>query len=100
MFKFPLETIVELSVTEARSSNNVLFIVAGIEGNCDAFAELAEILTKENVITYGLNYTLEVPNSSIKDSASFYVKKISQMLDELGLKSFHLAGYSYGNIMS
>ncbi len=98
MFKFPIETIENLSRYEAQNSSNVLFIVAGIEGNCDAFADLVESLAKENVITYGFNYTLEVPNNSIEDSAKFYLNKISQKLDELGLNTFHLAGYSYGYI--
>lgn len=98
MFKFPIETIVEMSAIQVRNPTNVLFIIAGIEGNCEAFTGLAESLSKQNVISYGLNYTLEVPNSSIEDSANFYLNKISQKLLELNLSSFYLAGYSYGNI--
>lgn len=104
MFKFPVEALVRLndlsenvSITK-RSSLKVLFILAGIEGHCHIFTDLAESFSNSNTLVYGLEYTLDVPYTSIKDSARFYLEIIHKKLNQLGAKTFNLAGYSYGSI--
>lgn len=104
MFKFPVEALVRLndlneyeSITK-RSDFNILFILAGIEGHCQIFTDLAESLSKNNTLVYGLEFTLDVPYTSIEESAKFYLEIIHKKLNQLCAKSFNLAGYSYGSI--
>jgi hypothetical protein len=94
MFRFPVKSLVSLN--EPNSISNVLFILAGIEGHCQIFTNLAESFAKHNTLFFGLEYTLDVPNTSIKYSARFYLEIIHKKLNELNVKSFSLAGYSYG----
>lgn len=104
MFKFPVKALVRLndlnehvSITK-RSNLKVLFILAGIEGHCQIFTDLAETFSKSYTLVYGLEYTLDVPYTSIKDSARFYLEIIQKKLNLLDAKTFNLAGYSYGSI--
>lgn len=97
MFKLPSEPLIDLN--ERKSAiQNVLFIVAGIEGHCDAFKSLAEALETKNTLVIGLQYTSDVPYTSISESAKFYLTEIREKIKELGVNSFQLAGYSYGRL--
>ena len=98
MYKLPKQEIVQLNnVSEDPTARkNILFILAGIEGHCEALRDLAETLAYQNTLVYGLEYTSNVPCTSIQDSARFYLEKIFMKLRDLGETVFHLAGYSYG----
>ena len=99
MFKFPTDELVQLSpyFDHQQPPRTVLFIIAGIEGNCDVFKALAEALGHHDTLVFGLEYTLRVPYTSIKDTARFYIDKIRIKLEQIKVKTLQLAGYSYGN---
>ncbi len=102
MFKVSKIALVDLNDTEIKlkpdQTKNVLFILAGIEGNCNVFQELVNYLNKSNVLVFGLEYTLEVPFTSINESAKFYMNLIEKKLKEINQSSFHISGYSYGRL--
>ncbi len=98
MFKFPSDELIQLNNLGQQRPKTTLFIVAGIEGNCNVFEPLAEILTQHDTLVFGLQYTLNVPYTSIQDTACFYIEKIRLKLNELNIKTFQIAGYSYGKL--
>ena len=103
MFKFPTKALVKLndlnSDEKIISPRNVLFIIAGIEGHSEIFNSLAESLAQHSTLVFGLEYTLDVPFNTIKESAGFYLTKIRDKLSEINHRNFQLAGYSYGKLI-
>ena len=97
MFKIPNEDITSLNSVSNRP-RAILFILAGIEGNCDVFKELSSSLEIFNIQIYGLTYSLKVPNDSIVSIARFYLGIIKQKLKELNQHTFTLGCYSFGGI--
>lgn len=101
MFKTPEKILVDFgSINSNKSFKTILFVLPGLEGNVNSFAEFAECLENNQVRVFGLQHTLEAPNGSIESLAKFYIKEISKKLEELNEIRFNLVGYSFGGIVS
>lgn len=100
MFKIPDKPVKQLNQVPKENLNSVLFILAGLEGNCDCFHGLAEQLEQTNIQVYGLEYSKNVPTDSVDSISKFYIKLIEENLSPLGLTNFNLAGYSFGGLIS
>lgn len=105
MFQLAKNPIVRLNNVIAENSKietgqSVLFIVAGVEGNCHAFNDLAERLGQQNIQVYGLEYTIDVPNDSVQSMAQYYFNIIGEELKSLNTLKFNLAGYSFGGLIA
>ena len=91
MSLIPKDVLIKLNkVIEIKNS---LFILAGIEGNCDVFKDLAELLAESNIQVYGLQFNYKIPVDSINSMARFYLNEIR---NELKTLSFYLGAYSFG----
>ena len=98
MFKIPREAVIKLNNVSKKPLKGLLFIVAGIEGNCEVFRDLAASLEYSDIQIFGLEYTDKVPTDTIGSVARFYSNLIQQKLAELNERRFSLAAYSFGGI--
>ena len=104
MFKIATKSIIKLnnSIESCKNANSLrfLFVLPGVEGNCEVFSDLSSLLEGNNVQVYGLEYTEDVPNNSLESSAGFYKEIIQNELIKFGIKEFYLAGYSFGGLIA
>lgn len=98
MFKLPSKPLRKLN--NVNKIKSILFILAGLEANCDCFEGLAEELANQCVQTYALEYSKDVPVDNIHSVAVFYMNLIEKELDETKFDCFNLAGYSFGGLIS
>lgn len=98
MFEIPKSDIVCLNKVNDDSIQLVMFVLPGIEGNCDIFATLAKRLETKNVRVYGLEFSLNAPVQSVEASSRHYLGLIRQELKTLNRHTFYLAAYSFGGM--
>ena len=90
----PADLIVKLNkIPDSVINKKILYIFAGLEGNCDVFQDLAESLAKSSIQVYGLQFTEKVPLESINSISRFYLNEIKKISNN---QEFFLAAYSYG----
>jgi pimeloyl-ACP methyl ester carboxylesterase len=100
MFHIPEIDLVRLNNLVNDSNPAIMFVIPGVEGNCDAFADLAVLLTSKNIQLYGLEFTNKAPEDSIERAAAYYITVIETEMRSLNRSSFHLAGYSFGGLLA
>lgn len=108
MFKISDTVIVKLNDLGNQTTQAAplkLFIVAGIEGNCDALSDLAEKLASHNVQAFGIQYANQVPTRTIESMAEFYLTEIETFLSNdsattTASRGIYLAGYSFGGCVA
>lgn len=98
MFKLPSKPIRKLNNVDKIKS--MLFILAGLEANCDCFEGLAQELTNHCIQTYALEYSKEIPVDNIHSVAAFYLNLIEKELNRTKIDCINLAGYSFGGLIS
>lgn len=96
----PVNSIIKLNEIESNESTKVMFVIAGLEGNVDAFNELAAYLSKHNVQVYGLQFTIKVPLETIKKMSIYYLNEILNQLNLDKKYEFYLAAYSFGGAIA
>jgi surfactin synthase thioesterase subunit len=98
MFKLPNEVVTKLN--NAKNDKNILFFLPGVEGNCAVFNDTAELLEKQNIQVYALQFTANIPNESVQEISSFYLNVIENEMQKLNANKFYLAGYSFGGVVA
>ncbi|CAF0853772.1 unnamed protein product [Brachionus calyciflorus] len=100
MFKLPINSVRKLNLISKENLKSIVFIVAGLEGNCECFQGLAEQLQRQFIQVFALEYSNDVPTDSVESISKYYIKIIETELLDLNISSFNLAGYSYGGLIS
>jgi hypothetical protein len=103
MFKNPNNLIIKLNNVKQTDKADVIFVFPGLEGNCDAFRELADYLEDKNVQLFGLQFTNHVPYDSLEEAARFYISKIDSTIRELNfniVNNVAICGYSFGGLLA
>jgi hypothetical protein len=103
MFKNPNSLIVKLNNVKHTDKADVIFVFPGLEGNCDAFKELADYLEAKNVQMIGLQFTTHVPHVSLEEAARYYILKIDSIIRELNfnvVNNIAVCGYSFGGLLA
>lgn len=98
MFKLPSKPLRKLNNVNKKRS--ILFILAGLEGNCDCFETLSDELASYGVQVNALEYSKDVPVDSIHSVAKYYLNLIEKEINEEKIDSVNLAGYSFGGLIS
>lgn len=86
--RFSDETLIPLNSTN--NGQKQLFVVHNINGTVEPLKSLANALTCPVI---GLQYTTHAPRDSIQSLATFYIKKIRELVPH---GPYRLAGYSFG----
>jgi hypothetical protein len=100
MMKIPEIDLIKLNQVEDISKSSILFILPGIEGNCDALAELASLLSSKNIQVYGLEFSKNAPEDSVEHAASYFLHLIQAEMKKLNRDRFFLGGYSFGGLLA
>jgi len=100
MFKVAKEDLIELN--HVKEPLNVLFVLPGIEGNCNVFTQLGNYLEQKQIQIYGFEFTRQVPTDSIESMAKYYIGMIRNKMRQLELNKskWNLAGYSFGGLIA
>jgi hypothetical protein len=100
MFNIPEHDTIKLNEVKDISHASILFIFPGVEGNCDALAELATLLSSRNIQVYGLEFSKNAPENSVEDAASYFLNSIQAVMKKLNRTRFFVAGYSFGGLLA
>lgn len=96
----PKEALISLNQVNNTLNYKLLFIVAGLEGNCDTFRDLSEKLEQKSIQVFGLQFNKQVPFDNITLMALFYIEIIKNELNKRNKLNFYLAGYSFGGLIA
>jgi hypothetical protein len=100
MFKIPEKELIKLNQVKSSNVKQILFVFPGIEGTCIQFDYLSGLLETLHIQVYGLEFTHKALFDSLELTTQYYLEIVYNKLERLRIKTFSLAGYSYGGLLA